>query len=82
MYMSMLPHLTGFLLFSLFVLITFESIRLRKFLKCVAKMHGFIWGWWGGGVQVIARRVGGWCMEIFMFARGETPISNFGNFNM
>lgn len=26
--------------------------------------------------------VGGWGMEIFMFARGYTPISNFGNFNM
>lgn len=36
----------------------------------------------GGGVQVIAQRVGGWSMEIFMFARGYTPISNFGNFNM
>lgn len=55
--MSMLPHLTGFLLFSLFVLITLKIIDCASFSNALPKCAVS----YGDGVQVIARRVGG-CM--------------------
>lgn len=41
----------------------------------------FHMGMGGGGVPSDCPE-GGWGMEIFMFARGYTPISNFGNFKI